>query len=166
MRKRKGCILTQQQIADGVKFTMAFTTHDRTSERDKKILQYFFIDGLNASDISSLGDPLIVSHSNRGKGKPLSASSILARIYNYFPDLEKHHGNACGDKTRIELMKKRRKVPSTHIKQCAFCGSINDLQEHHMIPLALGGTNDDRNLIFLCKFCHGNVTKYQRNITK
>lgn len=66
------------------------------------------------------------------------------------------------NKARVELMKKRRSQKNPHIKQCAFCGDTDNLEEHHMIPMFLGGTNDDRNLIFLCHKCHRQVSVYQR----
>ena len=50
-------------------------------------------------------------------------------------------------------------------KQCAFCGNKDCLQEHHMIPLFMGGTNNDENLVWLCKSCHLTVTKYQKTLT-
>ena len=39
-------------------------------------------------------------------------------------------------------------------KQCVRCGTKKDLTLHHLIPRALGGDNDLRNLIVLCKTCH------------
>lgn len=61
-------------------------------------------------------------------------------------------------------MRIREKQASHHVKQCAFCGSQNDLEEHHMIPLYMGGTNDDRNLVFLCHDCHKTVSSYQAKL--
>ena len=67
---------------------------------------------------------------------------------------------------RIALLKERRKKASGHIRQCAFCGTDKELEEHHMIPLSMGGTNDELNLVFLCKDCHKAVTSYQWKIWK
>ena len=61
--------------------------------------------------------------------------------------------------SRIELRMKRKKKAAEHIKQCAFCGTKKNLEEHHMIPLSMGGTNDELNLIFLCKDCHNSLDK-------
>lgn len=37
---------------------------------------------------------------------------------------------------------------------CAVCGSENDLQYHHLVPNALGGETDPKNIIVLCAVCH------------
>ena len=37
---------------------------------------------------------------------------------------------------------------------CHRCGSTNELEIHHMIPIGIGGTNDTGNLIILCHKCH------------
>ena len=37
---------------------------------------------------------------------------------------------------------------------CASCGSKDDLEIHHIVPLALGGTDRITNLIPLCHRCH------------
>lgn len=132
-------------------------------DRDRKILQYFLCDNLSASAISRKNDPDIICIGNRSKGKPLSPGSILKIVYNYFPDLKKPKKNRTDDK-RVELIRNRQKKKSAHIKTCAFCGNDDRLEEHHMIPLMMGGTNDERNLIFLCHECHIQVTRYQMEL--
>ena len=137
----------------------------KISDRDRKILQYFLYDNLSASAIARKNDPDIVCVGNRAKGKPLSTGSILEIIYKHFPELKKPKKNRTDDK-RVELIRKRQKNKSTHIKACAFCGNNCELEEHHMIPLMMGGTNDERNLIFLCHECHIQVTRYQMELKK
>jgi Recombinase/HNH endonuclease len=39
-------------------------------------------------------------------------------------------------------------------KECANCGSTNDLQIHHIVPLSVGGNNVLTNLVRLCGECH------------
>lgn len=134
-------------------------------KRDKAILTYFVIDGISASAICRRDNPLIVGMGNRSNGKPLSPSSILSIVYSYFPGFKKEH-KIHNDDMRVELLRKRQKSPSEHIKSCAFCGSTDSLEEHHMIPLAMGGTNDDRNLMFLCHACHVGVTQYQKQLLR
>lgn len=140
---------------------------EKTQEeiRDKAILRYFLMDNLSASAISRKEDPAIVCLGNRNRGKPLTASSIIRIIYQHCPYLKKERNNRENDK-RVLLMRKRRAQKSEHIKQCAFCGSKENLEEHHMIPLSMGGTNDDENLIFLCHSCHLGVTIYQGRVKK
>lgn len=54
--------------------------------------------------------------------------------------------------------------------KCANCNSIEELQYHHIIPLALGGTNKLTNLVCLCNKCHslihqGNNRQYINHST-
>lgn len=135
------------------------------SSRDRKILKYFLCDNLSALAISRKNDPDIICIGNRNVGKPLSSGSILKIVYKYFPNLKKPKQSRIGDK-RVELILKRQKKENGHVNACAFCGSKERLEEHHMIPLMMGGTNDERNLIFLCHNCHVQVTKYQMGLRK
>ena len=134
--------------------------------RDKAILKYFVVENMSALRISKLGDPRIVCFSNRAKGKPMTYTSILDVIYMYFPQWKGRNQSRKKDTQRLRLMKKRRTQKSPHIKQCAFCGSKEKLEEHHMIPVFLGGTNDDANLVYLCHDHHKEVTRYQRQLEK
>jgi hypothetical protein len=36
---------------------------------------------------------------------------------------------------------------------CVACGSTEDLQHHHLVARAKGGSDDDSNLITLCRGC-------------
>jgi hypothetical protein len=40
---------------------------------------------------------------------------------------------------------------------CAACGSAEDLQHHHLVTRAEGGSDDERNLITLCGPCHAKL---------
>jgi hypothetical protein len=40
---------------------------------------------------------------------------------------------------------------------CVACGGKNDLNHHHLMPRAVGGSDDDDNLVTLCRKCHGRV---------
>jgi len=142
-----------------------FIPSNQEEERAKAILEYFVRDNISAQAIARKRNPKIVCYGNRSKGKPLSTTSILRIIYEYFPDLKSRQKSAKGNK-RVELIRKREKEKSPHISQCAFCGESNALEEHHMIPLFMGGTNDDDNLVFLCRACHRRVTKYQQRFKK
>ena len=150
--------------ANAIVWLNGFVPANEEERRAKKILTYFLCDNLSAQAICRKQDPDIVCYSNRKKGKPLSTTSILRVIYSYFPQFEGRNQNSTMGNKRVELMRKREKQESGHIKQCAFCGSKNNLEEHHMIPLFLGGTNDDDNLIFLCKKCHRSVSNYQAKL--
>lgn len=38
--------------------------------------------------------------------------------------------------------------------RCQVCGSTQDLEKHHIIPLEKGGPDVPQNLIVLCRECH------------
>ena len=40
---------------------------------------------------------------------------------------------------------------------CHICGSTENLQLHHIIPLSNGGLNIPTNILTLCGECHGKV---------
>lgn len=40
---------------------------------------------------------------------------------------------------------------------CAACGTKNNLQYHHLIPVVRGGTDDPSNIIVLCEECHKKI---------
>lgn len=164
--KSHGWRITNEQRIKVLSFLSSFDPKSEIEQRDKKILQYIFVDNFSASAVSRLNDPDLISTSNRSKGKNLSAVSILRSVYKYFPEFERREAlyKPKSRDARIELRMKREKEVSKHIKQCAFCGTDKELEEHHMIPLSMGGTNDELNLIFLCKDCHKAVTSYQWSI--
>lgn len=54
----------------------------------------------------------------------------------------------------------RKRYVSKHpfCEMCFDKGIIVPVEEiHHKIPLAEGGTNDESNLISLCKACHAKI---------
>jgi hypothetical protein len=42
--------------------------------------------------------------------------------------------------------------------KCEECGAVGDLEIHHRVPLAAGGTNKLSNLALLCRNCHRKET--------
>ena len=40
---------------------------------------------------------------------------------------------------------------------CVLCGSTENLEHHHVIPLSLGGSNEEDNIITLCAKHHVQV---------
>jgi len=43
--------------------------------------------------------------------------------------------------------------------QCQRCGRKQRLRLHHIIPRCWGGSNEERNLVTLCRGCHGEVDR-------
>ena len=55
--------------------------------------------------------------------------------------------------TSFEWQKKRSKV-LLEFPMCVQCGSKDSLEVDHIVPKALGGSDDDKNLQVLCNKCH------------
>ena len=81
---------------------------------------------------------------------------IAQHYYNRYqrdPDTQKRYGRAW---RRIRLQ-----YIQAHplCEQCELEGRLTLAEEvHHILPLANGGTNDEDNLVALCKSCHSKVT--------
>jgi hypothetical protein len=50
-----------------------------------------------------------------------------------------------------------RKRISDRPKICANCGSTEEIEMHHIVPLSKGGSNREGNLVYLCFECHCKV---------
>lgn len=48
--------------------------------------------------------------------------------------------------------------------RCQQCGANAPLIAHHVIALAQGGTNDDENLMLVCKSCHDALHQKRQRI--
>ena len=46
-------------------------------------------------------------------------------------------------------------------KYCAVCGSTKELQEHHFIPISIGGKDENNNIITLCILHHNFIHKME-----
>ena len=44
--------------------------------------------------------------------------------------------------------------------KCRMCGTTENLERHHLKPKSQGGTDDDFNIIFMCKKCHNQLTEH------
>ena len=49
-------------------------------------------------------------------------------------------------------------------KICSVCSSTENIEEHHIVPVSLGGRNESFNRVYLCNNCHAKVTKNWRDI--
>ena len=49
-------------------------------------------------------------------------------------------------------------------KYCVVCGSKNNLQNHHFIPVILGGTDDEKNIITLCETHHDFIHNRKKEL--
>ena len=153
----QGWNLQPKTVAKIAAFLKKWKPETETEKRDKHILQLAFIEDMNASQIARLNDPVIVGAGNRSRGKPLSPGSILKICYKYFPEAKerKYKGKSNeNQRKRTELYQTRQKGEISKLEICATCGTIENIELHHIIPLTAGGTNDYFNLVYMCHDCH------------
>lgn len=124
---------------------------------EKLICSLAFIDGLSTTDIAYFcADNDIKSRNNR----PYSRRRVQQIIAENVPEYNAYQKKGLKKNTRrtdhLHYFQTHEKRP------CQFCGSTDRLEWHHMIPVHLGGTADDRNMICLCHDCHQEITRYER----
>lgn len=57
-----------------------------------------------------------------------------------------------------EYFTRNRKYYWENLKnECINCGSTDELQLHHIVPLSQGGTNRLSNIVVICSKCHGKI---------
>ena len=50
--------------------------------------------------------------------------------------------------------------------RCYECGQDGCTQVDHIVPVSLGGTNDPENLAAICKPCHIDKTRRERDLIR
>jgi hypothetical protein len=60
----------------------------------------------------------------------------------------------------------RRRAFEEYGKNCFECGSINNLDVHHILPREDGGLDELENLIILCRDCHERFHGFKINPDK
>jgi 5-methylcytosine-specific restriction endonuclease McrA len=140
------------------------------SDRDCKILYELIVNQKSTAQLAYLGR----TDSNytwlkSNQNKPISVRRIQQILHGWYPEFhiqttnKKHRYD---QKIRTEAKTIRDKLLAEGGKFCGWCGSTENLDLHHMLPVFLGGTNDSRNLIFLCEKCHQMHTNYVKSIYK
>ncbi len=131
------------------------------SERDEKILTELIVKMKSTAQLGYLAktdDNYSWLKSNQGK--PMSTRRIQQILTEYFPEF---HIQTTHKKQRKEQKIRNeqniiRQIMITSESSCGKCGCKENLQLHHIIPITLGGNNDDVNLIILCDNCHRKIT--------
>lgn len=123
-------------------------------KNDKKILEWYFIDGYPTRMI-----PQLCSENNiRSRNNTFyTQRSIQNIIKKYFPEIAVYRKPNKYNEIRKEHF---RFIKENRKERCAKCGSHKDLEWHHMIPLKDGGKTIEANMICLCRECHKNVERY------
>jgi len=69
---------------------------------------------------------------------------------------------------RIEHYRSKLRQYHRYIKfldnKCFVCGSIKNLEAHHIEPQVLGGLDIECNIVTLCTVCHKVITIYNRRL--
>ena len=128
----------------------------------KTILLLAFERGMSTTDIAYYCEDNNITSRN---SRPFSRRRIQQIIAENVPEYNEYQ-----NKGQAEAQKRR----SDHYKflwqhrekqdRCAFCGGTNRVEWHHMIPVFLGGTADERNMVCACHACHRQITDYQAEI--
>lgn len=50
--------------------------------------------------------------------------------------------------------------------KCASCGTTEDLELHHIVPVMAGGLNENWNYLTLCESCHTSTEHYTKHLFK
>lgn len=80
---------------------------------------------------------------------------IMDRQYNRYTreeDVKKKYGTAW------KKARDRHAARYPYCEQCYREGKITMMDEvHHIVPVSRGGTNEDSNLMSLCRSCHNKI---------
>ena len=169
---REGNGNTRQQISkfsvnEWVKFRERLESiKGKCSDRDYKILYEIIVNMISTAHLAYLArTDEKYSWCKSNQNKPMSVRRIQQILCEHFPEfhIQKTHSNTKSEKEqriRTEAAKVRRSM-ETKSNFCGRCGREDvPLDLHHLFPVILGGTNDERNLIFLCEYCHQQQTNY------
>lgn len=139
---------------------MSFKPHNEKEQRDRAILYALIFEGKTTREIFE-EEKVFSNRFENHKRVPLSQRQIQNIIAKYIPDYRTCRKSK--KPTTSKARKEQKAIKQEYLKEgktCAVCGSTENLELHHMIPLDMGGTNDAANLIILCKYCHFQATKY------
>lgn len=121
---------------------------------DKDVLTLLFIEDMNPREAAEYAKEHNICIGKQFK--PLSARRIQQISKIHFPDIYEYTPKTA------HMRQAHREFTKEIRQQCAICGSTENIEMHHMIPLFLGGTTDRENCIGLCRQCHQAVTIYHK----
>lgn len=127
------------------------------SERDYKILNEIIVNQKTTEELAFLGrHDKEYEWVKSNQKKPMSVRRIQQILHQYYPEfhIQTTHKKVKTEKQIIREEQRKIKLDIELPKRCGRCGSTENLELHHLFPVSLGGTNDKRNLLFLCKACH------------
>jgi 5-methylcytosine-specific restriction endonuclease McrA len=145
---------TKELVANGK--AIYWYNDNKISERDFRILEEIIINGKTTAQLAYLGrTDSAYSWLRSNQGTPMSTRRVQQIFHDVYPEFhiqKTHKQNTFKAKIRSEQLKIIADIDI--IKQCGRCGTKENLELHHLFPIALGGTNDKRNFVYLCHDCH------------
>lgn len=86
----------------------------------------------------------------------VDCSTSYARRFKYDKDAETAVEKEWSKRSQAEKVSAatRERIIERDGNTCLRCGNTENLNPHHIIPVAVGGENTDENLATLCKSCH------------
>ena len=133
------------------------------SNRDKKILAELIYNQKTTAELARLAqNDEKYNWMKSNQNKPISLRRIQQILTKYYPEfhIQTTHKKQNLTHTVRKEQAKLVKIIITDNSVCGKCGSKEDLEIHHLMPVIFGGGNDERNLIILCKNCHQKATDY------
>lgn len=153
--------LTQKRWFEIYEMIKNFEPRNDMERRDKAVLHMMFIEGKTTREICEEGT-IKSKRWTKGGRKPMSQRQIENIIFKYVPDYGRKNRKA-KKTTTPKVRSEQTAIKQKYLREgraCAVCGSTENLEIHHMIPVDIGGTNDAANLIVLCRYCHYETTQY------
>ena len=90
--------------------------------------------------------------SSAGKSVLRGTQKIIDRQYTRKEGIRKKYGTAW------KKARDRHAARYPYCEQCYREGKITMMDEvHHIVPVSRGGTNEDSNLMSLCRSCHNKI---------
>lgn len=156
---KRGRNISASNLKEIFDFIDGFVPKNKAEERDLIILKYAYIDNMTGLQIARLKDKRLVGYGNRSSGELLKGESITRIIKSYGLEHEKRidYTQRNNYKRRKELTNKRQKGNIKKPMICGICGSKENLELHHIVPIESGGSDDFFNLLYLCHDCHKHI---------
>lgn len=131
-------------------------------ERDEKILTEIIINMKSTEQLAYLAktNPEY-NWLKSNQDKPMSGRRIQQILTQYFPEfhIQTSHKKERKDQKIRNEQTELRKTIITPDSCCSKCGGKENLELHHILPVIIGGNNDEYNIIILCRNCHQRITK-------
>lgn len=121
---------------------------------EKTILSLYFIDGLSSREIPKYCEQNGIYSRSQTNYSSRSVNDIVNKHFPYVWKYQKPNKDNLKRKEHFKYIKEHKP------ERCGKCGSTDNLEFHHMIPLEFGGDSIDENEYPLCANCHRRFHRY------